>query len=260
MEHIEDDTTETHATKVEDRRLPKPPHQDQRLLDFFTGHDLAPKSLHGAFEAMSATSFARGVPDPDARLVNTGAVGFIQRTEGELLDRMGKTLEHEDDPLQNERVSRAQKHRETATLLSRLTPRQVRILQLAYGPQDQVPGVKLGRNPPVGKEHVEEGRQYEVRKKLESWRQVLPETVAAPAAFESWKLNQKPEAVQGITLVRWLVEIATRKEHVRTLSAIQTEAYLLVQEAHAAWAELRGRRRFRRDDPPFEREEVKPWE
>ncbi len=232
------------ASPAEDdeRELSKPPPQDMRLLDYFTGNDLQPKSLHGAFEAMSATSFARAVPDPDGRLINSGAVGFAQHTENELLDRADSTQDNEPESLKSERVSRTQKHRETRAILEQLSPAHQKVLRLAYGPQDTIPLLKMTEALPVKKENNEANAEHAKRKKLETWRQVLPETSTIIEAHRAWIEDPKRKA-KGMGLLQWLVDVATQKQHERTLNAAKLEAYRLVREAWNAWADLRGRRR-----------------
>lgn len=255
-----------HEETDPDAQLRKPPPQDARLLDFFTNHDLEPKSLHGSFEAMSATSFARGVPDPDRRMVSTGAVGFRQRTDTELATRTATTIENEDaDLFTPERVSRAQRHRETRAILAQLAPEHVAVLRRAYGPQDQVPALKLGHDPgkseKPGKETKAASVCYETRERLGPWRQLLCETRTAREAYATWCAEQSSDPMP---IERWLLERVAPKaasaSAKRLLSAIQLEAFRMVRAAHHVWAEKRGRRQ-RIGDETFEREEqVKPWD
>lgn len=174
----------------------KPPPQDERLYRYFTGNDLEPGSMHGAFQHMAETSFARGVPDPDARMVNSGAVGFAQRDELELIER-GNV-----DGRKRERVSKAQEHRETRAMLEQVPARCVVVLRLAYGPTDIIPALKLGANPQarakLDGDEDKHGRtasrkSYAKRERLGAWRQLLPSTKAAQAAYEKWL--QHAEAV-----------------------------------------------------------------
>lgn len=167
----------------------KAPPQDERLYRYFTGNDLQPGSMHGAFQHMSETSFARGVPDPDARMVNSGAVGFAQRDDLELIER-GNV-----DGRKRERVSRAQEHRETRAMLAQLQAHHVVVLRLAYGPTDAIPALKLGANPQarakLDGEEVEYDRSgarkaYAKRERLGAWRQVLPSTPAAKSGYAKW--------------------------------------------------------------------------
>lgn len=230
----------------------RPPPQDERLYQYFTGNDLAPPSMHGAFEHMAATSFARGVPDPDGRLVNTGKVGFRQRDELDLLERGN------DDRGRGERVSNAQKHRETAAVLAALEPAHVAVLRLAYGPQDQVPALKLGADPQARAKldggGAEARGEREKTKRLGAWRQLLPETRAAREAFAAWVSDEEKKGKRSVGVCVWLVRHAPEK----ALSAARVEAHQLVVVAWNTWADARGRRRPY-PKSTFEREAVTPW-
>lgn len=202
MDNEQDKAERSPTTK----ELRKPPQQDFRLLDFFSGNGIEPGSIHGAFEHMAQTSFARGIPDPDGRLINSGAVGFVQRSADELLDRMPGILASgsEESAWKPERVSKAQKHRETAELLARLEPGQVKILRLAFGPADQIPCMKSGAAVARKKENLETIAANDRVEKLGRWRQVLPETEVAKAAFQSWmgsRLAQAHGAEQRIAAI-----------------------------------------------------------
>lgn len=222
----------------------KAPPQDERLYRYFTGNDLQPGSMHGAFQHMSETSFARGAPDPDARMVNSGAVGFVQRDELELIER-GNV-----DGRKRERVSRAQEHRETRAMLAQIDGRHVEVLRLAYGPTDAIPALKLGANPQarakLDGDETERDRSgarkaYAKRERLGAWSQVLPSTVVARSAYAKW-VDHAEESSQhkyiGVTLAVWLINHATEKE----LSAARVEANNMVREAWNRWADVRGRR------------------
>lgn len=228
----------------------KAPPQDERLYRYFTGNDLQPGSMHGAFQHMSETSFARGAPDPDARMVNSGAVGFVQRDELELIER-GNV-----DGRKRERVSRAQEHRETRAMLAQIDGRHVEVLRLAYGPTDAIPALKLGANPQarakLDGDETERDRSgarkaYAKRERLGAWRQVLPSTGVARAAHQAWLRHAQDTADARpcgeartvlVTLEAWLVNHATEKE----LSAARVEANNMVREAWNLWADVRGRR------------------
>lgn len=240
------------------KELRKPPQQDFRLLDFFSGNGIEPGSIHGAFEHMAQTSFARGIPDPDGRLINSGAVGFVQRSADELLDRMPGILASgsEESAWKPERVSKAQKHRETAVLLARLGPGQVKVLRLAFGPADQIPCMKSGAAVARKKENLETIAANDRAEKLGRWRQVLPETGAAREGFTTWVDTHECR----LSLEQWLVEVGTTKAQSKMLDAAKLEAYRLVKEAWNAWADVRGRQRQLRRPISFERgEEPTDW-
>lgn len=229
----------------------KPPPQDERLYRYFTGNDLQPGSMHGAFQHMSETSFARGVPDPDARMVNSGAVGFVQRDEIELIER-GNV-----DGRKRERVSRAQEHRETRAMLWQLESWHVEVLRLAYGPADAIPGMKLGGDPQArakldGDTAGATKREQERARRLGQWRQLLPlmpsvrEAFAADHAAREAKQESDYLAgraatldVKPVGLVMWIVTAAPAK----VLDAARVEAFQHVREAWNLWADVRGRRR-----------------
>ncbi len=170
----------------------KPPPNDERLYRYFTGNDLEPGSMHGAFQHMAETSFARGVPDPDARMVNSGAVGFAQRDELDLLERGNA------DGRKRERVSRAQEHRETRAMLAQIGADHVEVLRLAYGPTDAIPALKLGADPQARAKldggAAEARSEREKAKRLGAWRQLLPVTAAAHRAYEVWLRDAETSA------------------------------------------------------------------
>ncbi len=161
-----DDGTPEHWTQ--------PPATDKRLYDYFTGAGMG----FAGFDPTSAGSSSgpRGMPDPDGKLVRRGIV----------------KLGHESG-----RESTADAFRRTAAIVESMDPAQVRVLRLAYGAQDAVPELKLSDNAQararleqvedVSKAERERQRQRSRRlKDLGSWRQVMPETEAARAAFLAW--------------------------------------------------------------------------
>ncbi len=236
----------------------RPPAQCPRLYDYFTCHDLMPPSLHGAIEAMAQAGVSvRGQPDPDGRLINGGAVGFVQRNP---FDSM---LRHNDETQLVERVSRAQKHRETRALVDSLPPAIKQTLWLAYGPQDLVPGLKLGDNAQARK-RLDEGtstlydevqnrsRAKSHEKRFGSWRQVLPMTRTAVRAYVEY-LEQTSKAAHELSLVHWLVNIAKPS----VIAAAQAEANERVREAWNAWLDVSQSRRVR--TPYVRQEQAKPW-
>lgn len=209
-------------------RIHKPPNECQRLYDYFSADGLALSSTHGAYVNMATVGVGvRGQPDPDARMVNGGSVGFKQRAEAELFDRY---LAHPDgDALRGERPSKAQLYRETASVLALLEPRHVRVLQLAYGPQDAIPelrqeliGSAQARASVEGPSAVKSKRSK--ASELGTWVQVMVETEAA-------RTEHSKTAKGGVSLVRWLVHQATSVQK----SAVRLEAHRSVVEAWGAW-------------------------
>jgi hypothetical protein len=207
------------------RERTRPPATNDRLYDFFSGDGLCRPSLHEAFVHMASVGAATGstLPDGDGKLVRSGAVG-----------------------VRGER-SKAQRYRETAALLARLEPCHVRVLMLAYGPQDQVPELKLSFDPEArarvdGTSRDAAGRKQRAedaqRQRLGAWRQVMPETRAARGA-----------AVGGMSVASFLVRKASKD----VLTAARVEAHGMVVEAWEAWRAVQPRR-FRpspRHDVPF---------
>lgn len=223
-----------------DQRITRPPAQCSRLFEYFCGNDLAPQS---SFEALAAMA-ARGPgghtakADGDGRLINSGAVGFAQRDQLDLLERGNA------EGGKRERVSNAQKHREVMMLLEQLSPTHVRILRLAYGPQDQVPELKLQDDPQARKRLEGEDTKVEIRnrtratqheKKFGCWRQILPECSTLQVAFaEHMKTSKKRMSICG-----WLVTVAKPS----TINEGQREALAIVREAWNAWMSVSGRPR-----------------
>lgn len=204
------------TTNATERERTRPPATNDRLYDYFSGDGLCRPSLHEAFVYMASVGAGTGsgIPDGDGKLVRSGAVG-----------------------VRGER-SKAQRHREVAALLAKLEARHVRVLMLAYGPQDQVPELKLSFDPETrarvdgtasskdaaGRKHRAEEAQ---RQRLGSWRQVMPETRAAREA-----------SVGGMSVAAFLAKKASKD----VLSAARVEAHALVVEAWEAWRAVQPRR------------------
>ena len=210
------DAEECAVTNATERERTRPPATNDRLYDYFSGDGLCRPSLHEAFVYMASVGAGTGsgVPDGDGKLVRSGAVG-----------------------VRGER-SKAQRHREVAALLHQLEARHVRVLMLAYGPQDQVPELKLSFDPEArariegaasskdaaGRKQRAEDAQ---RQRLGSWRQVMPETRAAQAA-----------AVGGMSVASFLAHKASKD----VLTAARVEAHSMVVEAWEAWRAVQPRR------------------
>lgn len=202
MREVPDGTSDKEAGPV--AQLKKPPTQSMWLFDFFSGNDIAAKTQR--YERESA-----GTPDPDRALINSGRIGFRQRTETELHRRLETTIKNEgglERALRPERVSSAQIHRERAAIMAQLSREHYRTLELAFGPQDVVPFLKLQERipiPPKGdskrREALEVVAWNERRKPLGRWRQVLPETRALREAFAGWQAEQREAAAPTATTV-----------------------------------------------------------
>lgn len=218
---IEDLTGSASSGRGRDDELGRPPPTSDILYDFFAGEGLARGSSHGALVHMASVgaSSARGVPDPEAALVGKGVVG-----------------------VRGER-SKASRYRETARLLAELDQAALEVLRLAYGPQDQVPALKLSFDPEArarvdgpgaDNDGVRLGRLRRASKthqeRFGGWRQVLTLTKAA--------LSTTPA---GMSVATWIATRAPKD----VLTAARVEANTLVREAWAAWqAVRRANRRF----------------
>lgn len=213
------------ATLTKGDGLKKPPTQSMWLFDFFSGNDISAKT--NRYERESA-----GAPDPERSLINSGRIGFKQRTESDRLARLERTIIHEGGDAPNrvrleramrpERVSKAQLHRERAAIMDQLSREHYRALGLAFGPQDIVPFLKMQAHvaiPPKGdadkmalrKEALEVVAWNEKRKPLGRWRQLLPETLALQEAFAGWQAAQREAAKpNAVTVERraWRLETA----------------------------------------------------
>jgi hypothetical protein len=247
----------------------RPPAQCVRLYEYFCDNDLSPRSSHEALVAIASRGIATsGMPDPDGRIINSGAVGFAQRDELDLLERGNA------EGGKRERVSRAQKHRETRDLLANLSTYHQTVLRLAYGDQSQVPGLKLGDNAQARKRL--EGQEDEIKnrtrmkaheKRFGCWRQILPltktcidghaEHVAQATADHAKEARTSPKAERlrkemDRSLVQWIVHCAKPS----VINEAQREALAIVREAWAAWVSVAGRPARRVRAEAFERVEA----
>lgn len=251
--------------------MTRPPAECSRLYDYFTENELAPTSSSEALVALAMRGImTRGAPDPDGRMINSGNVGFGQRDALALLER-GNV-----DGGKRERRSRAQEHREMRAQLAKLSEWHRTVLFLAYGPQDRVPGLKLGDNAQLRKRFDAQSADDEIQnrtrakaheKRFGCWRQVLILTTSARHGFESWREEwaEKLKAATGAekrtlarkqldaTLVHWLVNHAKPS----TIAEAQREALTLVREAWNAWMDVVGRPvRHVRSTATFQREDA----
>ena len=222
----------------EGRKQTQAPEACGYLYEFFTNHDLEPRSSFVAIANLAVTGImVRGQPDPDARIINSGAVGFKRRDSIDLLERDNA------DGSRGDRASKAQKHREMRAKLAELDPMLVQVLRLAYGPQDQVPGLKLGDNAQArakldgeGNENENDGRRRQDahKRRLGTRRQLLPQTRAAQEAHAAF--NEK--AKRPCTLTSFIVSHATKSQ----IEAMSDEASAMLKVAWNAWMDLKGRR------------------
>lgn len=177
------------------RELSKPPPRDMRLLDHFTDHDIAAKS--NAYERTGS-----GSPDPERALINSGSVGFRQHTEEELYRRLEGTIENEgskERALRPERVSRAQRQRDTGAIIELMPPDYVDVLRRAFGPQDQLPYmfVRLHEDEASRKrDNLGAISASQKRERLGPWRQVLPLTATVRAEYVAHVKRIRDEARQ----------------------------------------------------------------
>jgi len=210
---------------MSEERISKPPSTCDRLYEYFTADVLCLQSLHGALIAMASTGIGvRGQPDPDGRMVRSGSVGFKQRDQDTLAGRLN------DDGARSEKPSKAQRYAETAKVIALLTAEQVRVLQLAYGPQDAIPELKLElAGSAQARASLEGPGQERARKQraaeLGNWAQVMVETEAAKKHWNPAKGS----------LSRWLVHHASKTEK----SACRVEAHKSVCAAWQAWMAAR---------------------
>lgn len=253
---------------MSEERISKPPSTCDRLYEYFTADGLCLQSLHGALIAMTSTGIGvRGQPDPDGRMVRSGSVGFKQRDQDTLAGRLN------DDGARSERPSKAQRYAETAKVIALLTAEQVRVLQLAYGPQDAIPELKLElAGSAQARASLEGPGQERARKQraaeLGNWAQVMVETEAARAGLSEWlaikraALAKQSDAIEpGANLVEWamahmdsemghlksarqdvVVSVSTWLVHHASKiqkSACRVEAHKQVTEAWNAWMAAR---------------------
>lgn len=208
-----DSAQEEESSVTTEPKQTRPPPTNDRLYDYFSCEGLTRPSSHESFVHMASVGVATGsgMPDGDGKLVRSGAVG-----------------------VRGER-SKAQRYRETDALMAHLDPFHVRILRLAYGPQDQVPALKLSFDPEararidgVVKAGADKAqRERQLRDRLGSWRQVMPETPTA-----------KRVAPHGMSPAAYLAKCHDKD----VLSAARVEAHRLVVDAWCAWQALQPKR------------------
>lgn len=251
--------------------MTRPPAECPRLYDYFTENDLAPTSSSEALVALAMRGImTRGAPDPDGRIISSGNVGFNQRDALVLLERGN------EDGGKRERRSKAQEHREVRAKLATLSDHHRTVLFLAYGPQDRVPGLKLGDNAQLRKRLDEASAELEIQnrsraraheKRFGNWRQVLIMSESAHATFNAWRdewsakllvatTREKRALAQSqlhATFVHWLVNHAKPS----TIADAQRDVAVLVREAWNAWLDASAGRSVRhlRSTSTFQREE-----